>query len=142
MKVSDNRCCFICGPGNPIGLKVKPSRDETTGRAWMTVVIPREYQGWEGIAHGGIVAALLDEVSAYATMSVSKQVVTGELTIRYLKPVPIGQEITVAAHVCEQVRRTVKVESIMTWQGETLARAEARMVVLRSSSINSVKPDK
>ena len=131
MQVADNRCCFICGPNNPIGLKVKPSRDETTGRAWLTVVIPPDYQGWEGIAHGGIVAALLDEVSAYAGMSVSKQIVTASLNIRYLKPVPIGRDVTVEAQVVEQVRRSVMVEAVLTCQGEVLARAEGRLVVLK-----------
>ena len=133
MQVSDNRCCFICGPANPIGLKTRPSRDESTGRAWMTLVIPAAFQGWEGIAHGGIVAALLDEVSAYAGMSVSKQIVTAELTTRYLKPVPTGVEVTIAAQVREQVRRSVLVDAEMVCQGETVARSVARMVVLKAT---------
>ena len=131
MQVSDNRCCFICGPANPIGLKVKPSRDEAAGRAWLTVVIPAEYQGWEGIAHGGIVAALLDEVSAYAGMGISRQIVTAELNIRYLKPVPTGQEVTIEARVREQVRRSVTVEATMACNGEVLARSTGRMVILK-----------
>lgn len=131
MQVADNRRCFICGPANPIGLKAKPAYDHTAGQAWMTVVIPSDYQGWEGIAHGGIVAALLDEVSAYAAMSLTKQIVTGELTIRYLKPVPIERELTLEAQVREQIRRTVKVEASLKCDGEILARSEARMVVLR-----------
>lgn len=137
MQVTDNQGCFICGSGNPIGLKVKPCRDESAKRAWLTVTIPDEFQGWEGIAHGGIVAALLDEVSAYAGMSVSKQIVTGELTVRYLKPVPIGREITVTAHVREQVRRSIMVEAALTCQGEMLARSEAKMVILRSASAST-----
>ena len=92
MQVTDNRCCFICGADNPIGLKTRPTRDETAGRAWLSVVIPEPFQGWAGVAHGGIIAALLDEVCAYAVMGVSKQVVTAELTVRYLKPVPLGRE--------------------------------------------------
>jgi uncharacterized protein (TIGR00369 family) len=131
MQVSDNRCCFICGPDNPVGLKVKPHRDETAGRAWLTVVIPAEYQGWAGIAHGGIVGALLDEVSAYAGMAVSKQIVTAELNIRYLRPVPIGQEVTIEAQIREQVRRSVTVEAAMTCRGEVLARSVGRMVILK-----------
>lgn len=132
MEVSDNRCCFICGPRNPIGLKVKPSWDETAGCAWMTVVIPPDFQGWEGIVHGGIVAALLDEVSAYAGMSISRQLVTAELKVRYLKPVPVGQEITVEARVREQVRRSLLVDAQVTCQGEALARSEGRMVILKT----------
>lgn len=132
MQVSDNRCCFICGAANPIGLKVRPNRDEEAGRAWLIVVIPPEFQGWEGIAHGGIVAALLDEVCAYAAMGISKQIVTGELTTRYLKPVPIGREVAVEARVLEHLRRTVRVEASLSCAGEVLARAEARMVILRA----------
>lgn len=131
MQVSDNRHCFICGPANPIGLRARPTCDGTSGRAWLTVVIPADYQGWAGMAHGGIVAALLDEVSAYAAMSISRQIVTGELTVRYLKPVPVGREICAEAQVCEHARRSIKVEAILTCDGESLARSEAKMVILR-----------
>lgn len=134
MQVTDNRGCFICGVNNPIGLKTRPSRDEASGRATLTVVIPAEFQGWEGVVHGGITAALLDEVSAYAGMSVSKQIVTAELNIRYLKPVPIGREITIEAQVREQVRRSVLVDAVMTCAGEVLTRAEARMMVLKGAA--------
>lgn len=136
MQVSDNHCCFICGSENPIGLKVRPQRDEAAGRAWLKVVIPAEFQGWEGVAHGGIIAALLDEVSAYATMSVSKQVVTAELNVRYLKPVPLGREITVEAHLRERVRRSITVDAVMTCEGEVLARSTGRMVVLKSALLD------
>lgn len=137
MQVTDNRGCFICGSGNPIGLKVRPCRDEAARRAWLTVVIPDEFQGWAGIAHGGIVAALLDEVSAYASMAVSKQIVTGELKIRYLKPVPIGREITIVAHVREQVRRSILVDAVLSCEGEMLARSEAKMIILRSAGAST-----
>jgi len=134
MQVTDNRCCFICGGNNPIGLKTRPSRDEIAGRAWLSVVIPEEFQGWAGVAHGGIIAALLDEVCAYAVMGVSKQIVTAELTIRYLKPVPLGREVSVAAQLRERVRRSITVDAQLTCDGETLARAEARMVVLKATA--------
>ena len=134
MQVTDNRCCFICGADNPVGLKTRPTRDEGAGRAWLNVVIPEPFQGWAGVAHGGIIAALLDEVCAYAVMGISKQIVTAELTIRYLKPVPLGREVTVAAQMRERVRRSITVDAQLTCEGETLARAEARMVVLKATA--------
>jgi len=133
MQVADNRCCFICGVNNPIGLKVKPTRDEVAGRAWMTVVIPAELQGWAGVVHGGITAALLDEVSAYAAMGVSKQIVTAELKVRYLQPVPIGREVFVEATVRDKVRRSIMVDAVMSCDGEVLTRSEARMVVPKAT---------
>jgi uncharacterized protein (TIGR00369 family) len=84
------------------------------------------------VVHGGISAALLDEVAAYAAMGVSKQIVTAELNVRYLKPVPIGREIIVEATVRERVRRSIMVDAVMRCDGEVLTRAEARMVVLGS----------
>lgn len=136
MQVTDNNHCFICGPGNPIGLKAKPTCDKAAERAWLTVVIPAHYQGWEGMAHGGIIAALLDEVSAYAAMSVTRQIVTGELKIRYLKPVPIGRELRAEAQVSEHIRRSIRVDAVLTCDGEILARSEAKMVVLRAPVID------
>ena len=132
MEVTDNRRCIVCGPENPIGLKVRPQYDKENGRAWLTTVLPADFQGWAGVAHGGVIAALLDEVSAYAAMSESRQIVTAELTVRYLKPVPLGRELFVEAQVREQVRRSITVEAVMTCAGEAMARASARMVVLKS----------
>jgi uncharacterized protein (TIGR00369 family) len=134
MKVSDNRRCFICGPHNPIGLKVKPTRDPQTATATLSAAIPAEFQGWEGIAHGGILAALLDEVAAYAGMAVSTQIVTAELNVRYLKPVPTGVTITVTAKVREMTRRTVWVDAALVHDGVVMARAEARLVILKDVS--------
>jgi uncharacterized protein (TIGR00369 family) len=133
MQVADNHCCFICGVNNPIGLKVKPSRDGAAGRAWMTVSIPAEFQGWEGVAHGGIISALLDEVSVYAAYGSSRQIVTAELNVRYLKPVPIGREIVVEATVHDRVRRSIMVEATISCDGEVLTRSEARLVVLKAT---------
>ncbi len=133
MKVSDNQNCFICGTDNQIGLKIKPIRDPGKGTAWMTVVVPERFQGWEGVVHGGLIAALLDEVSAYAAMTVSTQIVTAELNVRYLKPVPVNQEVTVSARVRETVRRSIFVEAMMSAGETVLARGEARMMVLKSA---------
>jgi uncharacterized protein (TIGR00369 family) len=132
LNVADNRCCFICGPRNPIGLKVKPVRDAQAGTASLAVTIPPEFQGWEGLAHGGIVAALLDEVAAYAGMAVSTQIVTAELNVRYLKPVPTGVSVAVNAKIREIVRRSVWVDAALEHDGVVLARAEARMMILKT----------
>src|SRR5207247_3558243 len=52
--------------------------------------IPETYHGPPGIAHGGIVATLFDEISCAAAAWVFEWfVVTGELTVRYLRPVPV-----------------------------------------------------
>jgi uncharacterized protein (TIGR00369 family) len=132
MQISNDQCCFICGPGNPVGLKAAIKVDQESQSAACTLVIPPEYQGWKDLVHGGVISALLDEVCAYAGMTMVETVVTGELKIRFHKPVPVGQEVTARATVIRRERRIVLVEAQLTMQGAILASAEAKMVIVCS----------
>jgi acyl-coenzyme A thioesterase PaaI-like protein len=132
MQVFDNQYCFVCGKHNPLGLKATLEVDREARSASCQLVIPAEYQGWEGMVHGGVIAALLDEVCAYAGMTVSPQVVTGELKTRYRKPVPLERLVTVSARAGAAQRRIVTVEAQLEMDGEVLASAEATMVILKS----------
>ena len=132
MDVSDNQYCFVCGQDNPVGFKTNIAVDRDTQSAQCTIAVPADLQGWKGMVHGGIISALLDEVSAYAGMTVADTVVTAELTTRFRKPVPVEREITVSAQVIKPTRRTVLVEAKLIMQGEILASAEAKMMVVRS----------
>jgi uncharacterized protein (TIGR00369 family) len=131
MKVSDNQYCFVCGKNNPLGLKASLDVDQTANSASCRLMIPTEYQGWQGMVHGGVIAALLDEVCAYAGMTVAEQVVTGELKTRYRKPVPVERLVTVSAKAGERTRRTVVVEAQLAMDGEILASGEATMVIIK-----------
>jgi uncharacterized protein (TIGR00369 family) len=84
--------CFGCGPGHPSGLRVRCFQ---TGEGVASpIVIPATYAGPPGAAHGGIVAAYLDEILAAAVVRATGQVsVTGELTVRYVAPVPVEAPI-------------------------------------------------
>ena len=68
IKQPNSRMCFVCGLQNPIGLhlhlyEIEPGLIETTYTA------PAHFQGYPGVLHGGIVAALLDEVSGRVHMA-------------------------------------------------------------------------
>lgn len=131
VSIADNRFCFICGDRNPVGLKTRPKVDKARHSAECALVIPPEFQGWDGVVHGGIVSALLDEVAAYAAMAIAKPVVTAELTVRYLKPVPVGREVVARAEVREQVRRSIFVDAELACDGQVMARAQVRMYVVK-----------
>lgn len=84
--------CFICGIDNPIGLKLKIYRSDE-GTIESTYTAPEHFQGYPGVLHGGIVAAILDEISGRALMgdpSLPRFMFTGKLEVRYRKNVPIG----------------------------------------------------
>lgn len=89
--------CVICGPDNPIGLHIQ--WDARNGESVANVAIPEDFQGWRGVVHGGLVAALLDEAMWYATYSVTgTSVLTVALETRYHHPTPVGHLLHVTGH--------------------------------------------
>jgi acyl-coenzyme A thioesterase PaaI-like protein len=84
--------CFGCGRAHPGGLRVRCF--ETDDGVVSPILIARHHEGPPGVAHGGIVAAYLDEVLAAAVARVTGRVaVTGELTVRYVSPTPTDTAI-------------------------------------------------
>lgn len=131
-QVTNDDSCFICGRGNPTGLQTRPLLDRQARRATLELAIPSRFQGWQGLAHGGILAALLDEVSVYACMGVSSQLVTAGIQIRYLKPVPVEQPVQVIGEVEEVRRRKLLVKARLICAGELCAEAETTVVLLKT----------
>ncbi len=126
----NSRMCFICGVQNPAGLKVRFYEDgKTTVRA--EVVIPEVYQGYPGVAHGGVVAALLDEAAGRAVMigAPERFMVTAQLKVRYHHPVPIGQTLLLIAHPLRVGTRLARARAELRRPDGTLcAEAEAVLV--------------
>ena len=122
--------CFVCGKDNPLGMHLR-FRHPGPGRAETECVIPEHYSGWERITHGGILATLLDEVMAYACLSREGNAVTAELTVRFLKPVEVGQSVHLTGRVVETRRRVVMTEGeILGADGQVVARGGARFLLV------------
>ena len=84
--------CFVCGDQNIHGLKAKFYFDGE--KAFTEVPAEDCFEGYKGIYHGGVTAALLDEVMIKAILALGIYVVTAEMTVKYLKPVPVGERLT------------------------------------------------
>lgn len=134
MKVENDRFCFVCGKQNPDGLQLSPEVDAEQQSACIRLVIPRKYQGWSGIAHGGILSTLFDEAAVYACLKMSPQLVTAEMTMRYRKPVPVETPIEVHARMVAHQRRRLRVEGEILVDGEVCANGEAVVMVLPTKS--------
>ena len=122
--------CFGCGPAHPAGLRVRCFRTKAGPDDVVSpIVIPRQYEGPPGAAHGGIVAAYLDEVLGGAIAGATgRGSVTGELTVRYVKPVPTETPILGHGRVVQDHGRYVDVEARLEAleSGTLLATARGR----------------
>lgn len=101
-KQPNSRMCFLCGLENPVGLKLAFYEDREAGQVRVECSVPDEYQGYPGVVHGGIIAALLDEVAGRAVMiegGDENLMATLRLTVRYRRPTPTETPLTVAGWV-------------------------------------------
>lgn len=123
----DDGNCFACGPENPIGMHLRFERAEEGVRSRVTLAA--HYQGWRGIAHGGIVMALLDEAMAHAAGYAGHRGVTASVSVRFRKPVPLEEPIEARGRVTWQRRNVLGVDAgIYDAAGNLLAHAEGSFV--------------
>ena len=93
--------CLVCGVENKFGLKTRFY--ETAENELVAVFSPiSEHQSYPNVTHGGISAAILDEVIGRAIMMTTDSEtfgVTVELVVRYKKPVPLNAELKVVGRI-------------------------------------------
>jgi uncharacterized protein (TIGR00369 family) len=124
----DDRTCFICGEKNPIGLKLRLRTDPERGESAADVVFPSDFQGWAGIVHGGLVASVLDEALIYAAGAKGHLCVTGEITVRYVKPARTGVAYVLKGRFLEDKGRIVLAESVLfDSEGQEVAKATGKL---------------
>src|SRR6202048_4661413 len=104
MEVHFDGHCFGCGQLNMDGLRlVFAAGPDGSGAEYDG---PNKFQGWAGMAHGGIVGLMLDEAVGWAAWHAGHPGVTGRLQVSYRRPLKLGEPIRVVGKV-ERVRRTL-----------------------------------
>ncbi|CCY39429.1 MULTISPECIES: PaaI family thioesterase [Bacteroidales] len=120
----DGYHCYGCAPDNHLGLKMEFYED---GDDIVSVWQPRpEYQGWINTLHGGIQAALADEICGWVVFrKFQTSGVTSKMEIRYLKPMyTTDDRIVLRASVQEQRRNLVQIAAcIYNMQNELCTKA-------------------
>ena len=128
--VAADSACFVCGPENPIGLQAIFSTDEVECTSYAGLQLTTNYQGWQDVIHGGILASLLDEACIYACRAKADQCVTAELQVRYRKPVPVGAKIVVSGQLTDSSRKIWLAAAQIKIEGTLYAEASAKVFVL------------
>jgi acyl-coenzyme A thioesterase PaaI-like protein len=115
--------CFACGSLNRHGLgllvHVEPRR------SWTELVLDERFEGWAGMAHGGIIATILDEVMAWSLVGEDNWGVTARLSVDFRRPVPVGSRIRADGEIATSRRRIVETTAklVRVDDGEVLATA-------------------
>jgi uncharacterized protein (TIGR00369 family) len=142
-KQPNSRNCFICGLENSIGLKLK-FYETPTGEVIVDHIVPDEYQGYPGVVHGGVVAAMLDEVAGRTQMNGSppRFMYTARLDIRYRQNVPTGKPLHLVGRSMKVKKRTATASAqIFGPDGALLAEAEVLLVNVPEELIGAVDLD-
>ena len=123
--------CFGCGGANAVGMQLTFEQDNVKRRIVGRFILGEAYQGGGGMAHGGIIATLLDEAMGKVCRFRQVRAVTAELTVQYLKPVKVDEEIVVEGFETDQKGRNLfHAGEIRNGAGEVLARGTGRFVVI------------
>ena len=121
--------CFACGKDNPIGLHIDFQFDGNVCTAEFTGT--ENHVGFQNTVHGGIVAAMLDEVATRAAMVEDPNdfKVTARMTLRYRKNVPTGEPLQIIGRIEREGGRASKaVAELRLPDGSLGAEIEVLMV--------------
>ncbi len=100
-KQPTSRMCFVCGERNLAGLHMR-FYEQDDGTLLGKFTAHEQHQSYPGRVHGGVISAALDETLGRAIMMRYGEAIWGvtvELNVRYLKPVPLGVELTIVGRI-------------------------------------------
>jgi acyl-coenzyme A thioesterase PaaI-like protein len=123
--------CGACRQVNQCRLGLTTERLDGDDVARFEIVCPPEHEGGPNVAHGGWTAGVMDEVLGHVPILHGRMSVTGTLTIRFERPVPIGRGLVASAWIDRREERKWHLagELVLASSGAPLARAEGIFVL-------------
>ncbi|HIF74841.1 MAG TPA: PaaI family thioesterase [Porticoccaceae bacterium] len=108
---TDGNRCFVCGPGNNIGLKLVFRIEDDVCRSEFS---PDDMHcGYDGVTHGGIIFSVLDDVMANWIHLKGIRAYTAKCDIRYKDNLPTGTQVNLEGHCIKQRGRLIVMEGKM-----------------------------
>jgi Uncharacterized protein, possibly involved in aromatic compounds catabolism len=131
--------CFACGELNEHGLHLDLHVDPEG--SWAELTLDPQFQGWDAVAHGGIVCTILDEVMAWSVIGRGTWGVTARLNATFRRPVLTGRLIRAEGWVVEMNRRATRTGGhvLDAETREVLATAEGTFMALPEDQLQRLK---
>jgi acyl-coenzyme A thioesterase PaaI-like protein len=120
--------CVVSGEANPMGIGIQPRRvgDEVVA----DFNLGAAFEGAPQRAHGGVTAAIFDDIMGYVLVLLRTPAYTGQMTVDYLGPVPIGVDLQARAWLERREERKLWMAAEMTRGGEVLGRAQGLFIAI------------
>jgi uncharacterized protein (TIGR00369 family) len=119
--------CVVCSPANPLGLKVEYTLNPD-GSVEGSFTGGPAFQGYDGMLHGGVIAALLDGAMTNCIFAHGCVAVTAELKVRYRKAVAVGEKVTIRAWVVQSNARLHQLRAELMQTNSVKAAATAKFM--------------
>ena len=120
---------FGSGQENENGLQLKLTFDEDTKTVYGEYRCPPKFQGAPGTVHPGILAVMLDEIMSHINEAMNFDTTTGELTIRYLQPANLEENLYLRGWFVKKNRRIVENRAeIENEIGKIVARGKGKYI--------------
>jgi acyl-coenzyme A thioesterase PaaI-like protein len=105
--------CLVCGRNNNSGLKLSLFVDPAGGIVTVDFSPKPDHIGFEGIAHGGMLATVFDEAMVWAaTWNLKTFCFCGEMSVRFRRPARVGEKLHLEAKV--ELSRPKLVQTVAT----------------------------
>lgn len=118
----------VAGPANPASVDI--TTQQVGDEALATVRFGAAFEGAPGRVHGGLIAAVFDDLTNYALAIIQEPGFTGRLTVNFRRPIPIETPVEFRARIRERDGRKLYIEADATIDDETLATAEALFILV------------
>jgi len=125
VNVTNDHNCFGCGRLNAHGLQMQFRTDPEGNGVWSRFVPDARFEGYQGVIHGGIVSTVLDEVMAWSLYREDVWAVTGQMTVRFRKPMLVGEPTRAIGYIGERRRRTIEMRGEIRRESDNVLLAEA-----------------
>ena len=131
--------CFVCGQSQPWGLRARFIA-LPTGQVQVPFIPQQTQAGYEGMAHGGVISALFDELLGWAVvLQTGRMCFTAELTVRFIKPIRLGVHYTATAEPGSDQGRYWECRGSLQDAGGALhAKAQGKYFLLSEEQTNRV----
>jgi acyl-coenzyme A thioesterase PaaI-like protein len=116
----------LIGRANPVAPPLQLTLDGEMVRG--ICAFSRAYEGPPGYVHGGFIAAAFDELLGATQSMTARPGMTGRLTVRYRRPVPLNREAVFAGRLTRVEGRKILTEATLSVDGVLHAEAEGLFI--------------